>query len=87
MFQKDRTDTGIDIGILKGRDILEVIYYSCDRDPIDLVADNFAIRTIMIRFAAKYAHIMSCFMQRLRQGARIDFHTTISSGRIPIGDE
>jgi hypothetical protein len=87
MFQKDRTDTGIEIGILKSRDILEVIYYSCDRDPIDLVADNFAIRTILIGLAAEHAHIVVSRAKGLRQAMRVGLHTSVGSGRIPVGDK
>ncbi len=87
MFQKDRTDTGIEIGILKGRDILEVIYYSCDMDPIDLVADNFAIRTILIGFTAEHTNIVASSVQGLRQTMGVGFHTTVGSGWISICDE
>lgn len=87
MFQEDGSNAIIDIGISEGGDIFEVIYHPRDRDPIDLVGDELAIRAILIGFTAEYAHIMVSSVQGLRQAMRIGLHTAVGSGRIPVSDK
>lgn len=87
MIQEYGTNSFIDKGFSESGDFFEVIHHPSDRDPIDFVGDDFPIRAIPIGFAAEHAHIMSCFMQRLRKTISIVFHTAVGSGRISIRDE